>query len=148
MGDGHELLRHRPAAVGVAACEQRHQERPARQARRLIVGVVGAVALEVAETDGRAPIAAEADRIAGRRSAMAAIPAAVLPRTAAAADTIAAWVGTEQFDWMLERVLDGLLGRLPNGARAWRSAAPPRAAQPGARTALRTPQRPVASQPA
>ncbi len=73
----------------------------ARAAYLLIVLVVGAVALEAAETDGRAPLPSEADRIAGRRTAMAAIPPEALPRTAAAADRIAAWIGTDPLDWML-----------------------------------------------
>ncbi|MFN8621516.1 MAG: hypothetical protein U0869_12300 [Chloroflexota bacterium] len=73
--------------------------------------LVGSVALEVAETDGRAPLPPEEARIAGRRAAMAAIPADALPRTAAAADVMAAWIGTDQLDWMLERTLDGILSR-------------------------------------
>ncbi|MFN8624047.1 MAG: TetR/AcrR family transcriptional regulator C-terminal domain-containing protein [Chloroflexota bacterium] len=83
----------------------------ARATYLLIVLLVGSVALEVAETDGRAPLPPEEARIAGRRAAMAAIPADALPRTAAAADVMAAWIGTDQLDWMLERTLDGILSR-------------------------------------
>jgi TetR/AcrR family transcriptional regulator, tetracycline repressor protein len=83
----------------------------ARATYLLIVLVVGAVALEVAETDGRAPLPPQDARIAGRRAAMAAIPAEALPRTAAALDVIAAWIGSDQLDWMIERTLDGILSR-------------------------------------
>jgi AcrR family transcriptional regulator len=82
----------------------------ARATYLLIVTVIGAVALEVAETDGRAPIALEADRIAARRAGLTRVLPEALPHTAAAADTIAAWIGADQFDWMVRRVLDGILG--------------------------------------
>jgi TetR/AcrR family transcriptional regulator, tetracycline repressor protein len=83
----------------------------ARATYLLIVLLVGAVALEVAETDGRAPLPPEDARIAGRRAAMSAVPPDALPRTSAAVDVIAAWIGTDQLDWMLERTLDGILSR-------------------------------------
>jgi AcrR family transcriptional regulator len=84
----------------------------ARATYLLIVTVIGGVALEVAETDGRAPLAPESERVAARRAALDAVPADALPRTAAAVDMIAAWIGAEQADWMVERVLDGILSRV------------------------------------
>jgi AcrR family transcriptional regulator len=75
----------------------------------LIVHVLGAVALEVAETDGRPPLASEADRVAYRSSALAEIDPAY-PRTAATAHVMARWISTDQFEWGLDRIIDGLSG--------------------------------------
>lgn len=80
----------------------------ARGTYPLIVYVLGSVALEVAETDGRVPLTPEADRIAVRRMGFEAAPSAGFPRTAAAADTMAQWIGGAQFEWGLARLLDGL----------------------------------------
>ena len=77
----------------------------------LIVHVLGSVALDVAETDGRRPLAPEAERVAGRREALSFIPAEVFPRSAAAADVQATWVAQEQFLWSLDVILDGLQAR-------------------------------------
>jgi AcrR family transcriptional regulator len=76
----------------------------------LIVHVLGSVALDVAETDGRRPLAPEADRVAGRREALGFLDAAVWPRSVAAADVQASWITEEQFGWGLDRILDGLAG--------------------------------------
>lgn len=81
----------------------------ARAAYAVIVYVLGSVALEVAETDGRAPLPAEAERVARRRLGLAATDAARYPRTAAATDTMAGWISTDQFEWGLARLLDGLV---------------------------------------
>jgi TetR/AcrR family transcriptional regulator, tetracycline repressor protein len=77
----------------------------------LIVLVIGSAALEVAETDGRAPLPDEQVRIAARRTALGAIDPAMLPRTAAAVDVMATWIGEEQLRWSLETVLDAIAGR-------------------------------------
>ncbi|MEU7895099.1 TetR/AcrR family transcriptional regulator [Nonomuraea sp. NPDC049152] len=76
-----------------------------RAAYTVMVYVLGAIALEAAETDS--PVAPEAERIAARRAAFAVDPE-TFPRTHAAADAIAAYVSTEQFRWGLERVLSAL----------------------------------------
>lgn len=76
----------------------------------LIVQLVGFVALEVAETDGRPPLAAEADRVAARRAALEFLDPADWPLSAATRDVAAAWVGTDQFTWTVDRLLDGLAG--------------------------------------
>jgi len=81
-----------------------------RASYSIIVQVLGAVALEVAETDGRPPLPPEADRVAGRREALAGVDAEYWPHTAAAIDVMAQWISTEQFDWSLARLLDGLAG--------------------------------------
>ncbi len=73
----------------------------------IIVQVLGAVALEVAETDGRPPLPPEGARIAGRRDALAAIDHTDWPHTAAAIDMMAQWISTDQFHWSLARLLDG-----------------------------------------
>jgi TetR/AcrR family transcriptional regulator, tetracycline repressor protein len=74
----------------------------------LIVHVLGSVALDVAETDARRPLADEADRVAGRRAALGFLDAEVWPRSVATADVQATWVTEEQFVWGLDRLLDGL----------------------------------------
>ncbi|BBH63600.1 hypothetical protein ACTI_02850 [Actinoplanes sp. OR16] len=80
----------------------------ARGAYLVMVYVLGAIALEVADVPRTGALAPEADRIADRRAAMTHVPADVLPRTAEAAEVMAGWIGTEQYLWGLRRVLDGL----------------------------------------
>lgn len=80
----------------------------ARGAYLLIVYVLGAVALEVADVPATGALPPEPERIAARREALAEVPAGPFPRTAAATGVMATWVGTEQFRWGLSRVLDGL----------------------------------------
>jgi AcrR family transcriptional regulator len=74
----------------------------------LIVHVLGSVALDVAETDGRRPLAPEAERVAGRREALGFLDPETWPRSVRAADVQATWVTEEQFLWGLDRILDGL----------------------------------------
>jgi AcrR family transcriptional regulator len=83
----------------------------ARASYVLIVQVVGFTALEVAETDGKPPLAAEAERIDGRREALAGLDEALWPRTAATKDVAAQWISTGQFTWSLDLLLDGLVTR-------------------------------------
>ncbi|WP_462186337.1 TetR/AcrR family transcriptional regulator C-terminal domain-containing protein, partial [Frankia sp. CcWB2] len=78
----------------------------ARSVYLLIVYVLGAIALEAAEP--HEPGTSEAERIAARRDAFAAVPAEHYPRTASQIDVLAAYVTTEQFSWGLDRVLDGI----------------------------------------
>ena len=80
----------------------------ARATYLLIVLVLGSVALDVAETDGRAPLAPESQRTAARRAALDAVDPAMLPRTAAGVEVMAGWIGEEQFRWALDTVLSGL----------------------------------------
>ncbi|HYO44685.1 MAG TPA: TetR/AcrR family transcriptional regulator C-terminal domain-containing protein [Candidatus Limnocylindrales bacterium] len=77
----------------------------------LIVAVIGAVALDVAEVPGPT-VPPEDAWIAARQAALEAIDHGAMPRTAAATPVIAGWVGEAQFRWSLGVVLDGL------GARA------------------------------
>lgn len=81
----------------------------ARATYALIVQVLGAVALEVAETDGTPPLAPEAERVAGRRAALGFLDAAQWPMTAATRDVAAEWISKDQFVWSVERLLDGIL---------------------------------------
>jgi TetR/AcrR family tetracycline transcriptional repressor len=80
----------------------------ARASYLLIVYVFGSIALEVAEVQQSGPLPSEAERIAARQLAFSATPAAMFPRTAAAATVMAAYISTEQYIWGLHRVLDGL----------------------------------------
>jgi AcrR family transcriptional regulator len=93
-------------------------EDAARATYLLIVQVIGSVALDVAETDGHVPLPDERDRIAERRNALAGIDPAALPRTAAAADVMASWIGQDQFRWALDTVLDGIATRAPGSDHA------------------------------
>ncbi len=80
----------------------------ARGAYLVMVYVLGAVALEVADVPQAGALPPEAERIAARRQALGGVPAALFPRTAAATGVMAEWIGTGQFRWGLRRVLDGL----------------------------------------
>lgn len=80
----------------------------ARASYAIITYVLGAIALEVADVPQPGPLAPEQERIAGRRAAFAAVPAEAFPRTAAAADVMAGYVGTGQYVWGLRRLLAGL----------------------------------------
>jgi TetR/AcrR family tetracycline transcriptional repressor len=80
----------------------------ARACYAVITYVLGAIALEVADVPQPGPLAPEQDRIAHRRATFAAIPAEAFPRTAAAAEVMAGYVGTGQYVWGLRRLLAGL----------------------------------------
>ncbi|WP_278261391.1 TetR/AcrR family transcriptional regulator [Nocardia sp. AG03] len=74
----------------------------------VIVQVLGAVALEVATTDGKPPLAPESERIAQRRATLDGLDAHRWPRTAAHLDEIAAWNTVDQFVWGLRVLLTGM----------------------------------------
>lgn len=99
-----ELLMAALADAGLAADDA------ARGTYLVIVSVIGAVALDVAEVPGPAT-PPEAAWIAARRAALESIDHAMVPLTAAATPVIAAWVSEAQFRWSLGVVLDGLGGR-------------------------------------
>jgi TetR/AcrR family transcriptional regulator, tetracycline repressor protein len=80
----------------------------ARASYLVIVYVFGSMALEVAHGPDSGPLPPEADRVAVRREGFSSIPTASFPRTAAAADTLAAFITTEQYLWGLQRLLDGI----------------------------------------
>ena len=76
----------------------------------LVVYVFGSMALNVAHGPDSGPLhqkltASPRDAKASLRSP---IPADSFPRSAAAADTTATFVTTEQYRWGLHRVLDGI----------------------------------------
>jgi len=108
--DGPNALQVGEGLMGALVDAGLSDDDAARACYSIIVQVLGAVALEVAETDGRPPLAPEADRVAGRREALTGIDAEYWPHTAAAVDVMAQWISTEQFDWSLARLLDGLAG--------------------------------------
>jgi TetR/AcrR family tetracycline transcriptional repressor len=83
-------------------------EAAARGSYLVMVYVLGAVALEVADVPHLGALPPEQDRIAARREAFGEVPASTFPRTAAATGVMASWIGTEQYLWGLRRVLDGL----------------------------------------
>jgi AcrR family transcriptional regulator len=83
-----------------------------RASYALMVQVLGFLALEVAETEGRPPLPPEEERIARRRAALGFLDAADWPMTAATRDVTAQWISENQFSWAVERLLDGVAGRL------------------------------------
>ena len=91
-------------------------EDAARATYLLIVQVIGSVALDVAETDGHAPLQDETVRIAARRQAFDGLDPASLPRTTAVVDVMASWVGETQFRWALDTILDGIAARAATSA--------------------------------
>jgi TetR/AcrR family tetracycline transcriptional repressor len=80
----------------------------ARASYLLIVYVFGSIALEVADVHQAGPLPPEPERIATRQRAFCATPVEHFPRSAAAVDTMAAFISTEQYLWGLRRVLDGI----------------------------------------
>jgi AcrR family transcriptional regulator len=80
----------------------------ARASYLIVVYVFGSMALNVAHGPDSGPLPPEADRVAARRQRFSSVPAESFPRSAAAADTIASFVTTEQFLWGLRRLLDGI----------------------------------------
>jgi hypothetical protein len=79
----------------------------ARASYLLIVYVFGSVALEVADHEP-GPLPPEGERMAARHSALSEIPVDHFPRSAAAADTMAGYISTDQYLWGLRRLLDGI----------------------------------------
>ena len=80
----------------------------ARASYTVIVYLLGSIALEAAELDPARPTPPENERIAERRKGFEAVPAQLFPRTAASVDVMAAYISTDQFEWGLDRLLDGL----------------------------------------
>jgi AcrR family transcriptional regulator len=79
----------------------------ARASYLLITYVLGTVAFDVAELEpGADPLDDDASTAA--RRAAPRVPSEQYPRTAAQADVIATYNGTEQYIWGLHRLLDGL----------------------------------------
>ncbi|MBB4745518.1 AcrR family transcriptional regulator [Actinoplanes octamycinicus] len=82
----------------------------ARGAYLIMVYVLGAIALEVADQPHAGVLPPEAERIAARAAAWGEVPADRFPRTAAATDVMATWIGTDQYLWGLRRLLDSFAG--------------------------------------
>ncbi len=74
----------------------------------VIVQVLGAIALTVAETDAKPPLTPESERIAQRREGLALLDVDRWPRTAAQVDAMAAWNSEDQFVWGLRALLTGI----------------------------------------
>jgi TetR/AcrR family tetracycline transcriptional repressor len=80
----------------------------ARAAHLLFVYVFGSIALEVADLHRPGPLPPEAERVAARHRTFAAAPVEHLPRTVAAAPTLASHISTDQYLWGLHRLLEGV----------------------------------------
>jgi AcrR family transcriptional regulator len=80
----------------------------ARAAHLMLGYVFGSIALEVADLHRPGPLPPESDRIAARYRSFAATSAEHLPRTRAAAATLAGHISTGQYTWGLHRILEGL----------------------------------------
>ncbi len=74
----------------------------------VLVYVLGSIALDIAETDGKPPLPAESERIAARSAALRSVDPARWPRTAAHLGEIAAWTSVDQFVWGLRVLLIGM----------------------------------------
>ncbi|MFC4375677.1 TetR/AcrR family transcriptional regulator [Nocardia halotolerans] len=74
----------------------------------VIVHVLGSVALDVAETDGKPPFPPDSERVAARRKALEDTDLSRWPRTEAHLDEIAAWTSVDQFVWALRVLLVGM----------------------------------------
>ncbi|MGW0328850.1 TetR/AcrR family transcriptional regulator [Nocardia sp. NPDC003183] len=74
----------------------------------VFVYVLGSIALDVAETDGKPPLPGESERIAARRAALRDLDPTRWPRTAAHLEEIAAWTSVDQFVWGLRVLLVGM----------------------------------------
>jgi TetR/AcrR family transcriptional regulator, tetracycline repressor protein len=83
----------------------------ARATYAVIVQVIGAVALEVAETDGVPPLPSESVRIEARRAGLSMLPPEAWPMAAATVEVAARWNSSEQFRWSLGTLLDGIAAR-------------------------------------
>jgi len=91
----------------------------ARASYLLIVHVFGSIALEVADVHQAGPLPPESERVAARKAAFSATPVDHFPRSAAAGDTMAGYISTEQYLWGLHRILDGITARAaPTVARS------------------------------
>ena len=80
----------------------------ARAAYLLIVYVFGSIALEVADVAQASSLPPESERITRRRRALSAASTQHYPHAAAAADTVAGYISTDQYLWGLHRLFDGL----------------------------------------
>ncbi|WP_410870737.1 TetR/AcrR family transcriptional regulator [Nocardia sp. A7] len=74
----------------------------------VLVYVLGSIALDVAETEGKPPLPAESERIEARRAALRDLDLTRWPRTAAHLEQIAAWTSVDQFVWGLRVLLVGM----------------------------------------
>jgi TetR/AcrR family transcriptional regulator, tetracycline repressor protein len=79
-----------------------------RACHLVLTYTLGSIALEAAEFDQGQTPSPENERVAARLTRLAAVPSDGLPRTAAAATTMAGHISTEQYIWGLNRVCDGL----------------------------------------
>jgi AcrR family transcriptional regulator len=80
----------------------------ARASYLLMVYVIGSIALEVADVHQPGPLPPESERIAARGRALSAATDVQFPRGAAAAQTMAGYISSEQYLWGLRRLLDGI----------------------------------------
>ena len=107
--DGPNAMLLRERLLGLLAGAGLDTVDAARGAYVVRVYVLGSIVLEAADGPPIGSLPPEAERIAARRRLSDAIPAEAFPQTAAAADVIATWIGTEQYLWGLRRVLGGLV---------------------------------------
>ncbi|MBC7302429.1 MAG: TetR/AcrR family transcriptional regulator C-terminal domain-containing protein [Nocardia sp.] len=80
----------------------------ARGVYAVIVYVLGSIALDLAETEGKPPLPPESERIAVRREALRDLDPVRWPSTAAHLEEIAAWSSVDQFVWGLRVLLVGM----------------------------------------
>jgi AcrR family transcriptional regulator len=109
--DGPHALALNEHLLDVLADAGLDRTEAARASYLLIVYVFGSIALEVADVHQAGALPPESERVAARQAAFSATPVDHFPRSAAAADTMADYISTEQYLWGLRRVLDGISAR-------------------------------------
>jgi len=105
--DGPNALALRESLSEVLADAGSTPDDAARASYVLIVYILGAVALEVAEIDQH-HTPTEPERVVTRRAALDTISPDLYPRTAETAATVSEYLTTDQFLWGLTRILNGL----------------------------------------
>jgi AcrR family transcriptional regulator len=106
--DGPHALALNEHLLEVLAAAGLDRTEAARASYLLIVYVFGSIALEVADSHRVGPLPPESERIAARQSAFSATPVDHFPRSAAAAETMAGYISSQQYLWGLRRILDGI----------------------------------------
>lgn len=106
--NGPNALMLRESLSEVLADAGATSDNAARASYVILVYILGAIALEVAELDEPDGAPTEQERITTRQAALDTISADAYPRTTETAATVARFFTTEQFLWGLQRLLDGL----------------------------------------
>ena len=126
--DGPSALLVGERLIGIFIDAGLSPEDASRATYAFIVHVLGSVALEVAETDARPPLRPEAERVRDRLEALSQVPQDAFPNSARTARIAAQWITSDQFNWDVTVLLDGVAA---TAVRRSREASSGRRAVPG-----------------